>query len=862
MQTFSLCNFFVFRSPRLSLGKLKDFSHIKSSFEQEQFLKELFSNRDMREAILVASPVLYKRMEKWLSTGKIDNKLQYTMYKYFLRMVTRSTPFGHFSGIGVGEVIEKKTVILRNDTYIRKYKLDRKCITAIIDKISEDTDIATQLCFYPNNTLYRQDNVYKFYCAIEYAGGLRYFLNSVNYSLPIQYVLTLASKGITQRKLVDSLSVKGANRIQAKYFIDQLIKNQVLISELQQTMTGEDYYVILLEKLKCLDLKRQYLPTLKKLYAQLQSCHPLLNRYNEINKLLKQLGIDKLPPNIIHSDQIIGTKGSEIRKCDAERLLKQLEELLPFRRSSDQFLINRFKEAFLKRYEGRIISLVEALDPDTGLGLFDDSDYTQADDLLSTFRKICKQRNVQKNELDNQDIIQRKYLEYIKTKNKVISIDEEDLQGNTKLDSSNNLSSTFYALGTFFKGEKNLNFPKFHLYGYGGISASNLLTRFGYLDKNLSDDLRNLCDYEQQKHPNCIFAEVVHIPDTHAGNILHRPVLRSHEIVMLASSNNQCTEIAISDLYLFIKDRKLVLWSKKFDREVVPRLSSAHNYQKKGITLYRFLCAFQEQENQLNVMWDWGSLSNFTFLPRVVYKDIILSRARWFFPKFNSTKDKIQSLQKLIEEYEIPRYVTLSDNDSELTLDIKNDLSRRILLEHWIKKDLVLHEFLYAEFESLVKDVDGNQYCNEIVLPIKRSVSSHENVKPTEDSGIKRFFPLGSEWVYLKIYCGVRYSEKLLNNEVKKIICILEREGILDKWFFIRYKDPENHIRLRIAGKCCTDSNAIVMTINDMLAPLLEQGLIAGLQFDVYKREIERYSRALMERSEDFFIGIVSFVSI
>ena len=56
----------------------------------------------------------------------------------------------------------------------------------------------------------------------------------------------------------------------------------------------------------------------------------------------------------------------------------------------------------------------------------------------------------------------------------------------------------------------------------------------------------------------------------------------------------------------------------------------------------------------------------------------------------------------------------------------------------------------------------------------------------------------GDKWLYYKLYCGVRISDSLLTDLVLPLVIKLTTESLIEKWFFIRYSDPENHIRLRL----------------------------------------------------------------
>lgn len=118
---------------------------------------------------------------------------------------------------------------------------------------------------------------------------------------------------------------------------------------------------------------------------------------------------------------------------------------------------------------------------------------------------------------------------------------------------------------------------------------------------------------------------------------------------------------------------------------------------------------------------------------------------------------------------------------------------------------------------------------------------------------MQRDFCLGSEWLYYKIYTGVKTSDYILLEKLQPIISDLESKKIIQKWFFIRYKDSEEHIRIRFLVRNTGYLNAIIQVFYPVFKELLEQNLVWNIQTDTYKREIERYGKITMIDSEFFF---------
>lgn len=118
---------------------------------------------------------------------------------------------------------------------------------------------------------------------------------------------------------------------------------------------------------------------------------------------------------------------------------------------------------------------------------------------------------------------------------------------------------------------------------------------------------------------------------------------------------------------------------------------------------------------------------------------------------------------------------------------------------------------------------------------------------------MKREFCLGSEWLYYKIYTGVQTADLLLWEEFAPIIEELKGQKVIVKWFFIRYNDPDSHLRLRFLVTKPEAIAAIISSFHPVFEKLLVNHLVWKVQTDTYKRELERYGEATMVNSETLF---------
>lgn len=127
----------------------------------------------------------------------------------------------------------------------------------------------------------------------------------------------------------------------------------------------------------------------------------------------------------------------------------------------------------------------------------------------------------------------------------------------------------------------------------------------------------------------------------------------------------------------------------------------------------------------------------------------------------------------------------------------------------------------------------------------------------------QRAFIPGSEWIYYKLYSGTKSSDKILVNHILPIIEDLLNVEIIDKWFFIRYADPDEHIRLRLHLNDIQNFGLVVLKLSEILGELSESGLLWKIQLDTYNREIERYGvKSIPVLEQLFYIDSSSVLQI
>ncbi|MBL0741374.1 lantibiotic dehydratase [Chryseolinea lacunae] len=823
-------------------------------------LKSKFSDPMVKEALYLASSALYAKLDPFLQSALSEGEMKrvaFSLQKYLLRLSCRPTPFGLFSGITKGIWSDTPQTILPASIK-RHTRLDTDFVSTLAAAMMAQPEIGDAVKFFPNNTLYAVGNTLRY---IEYTienGRRTYSLSNLDDNDSIRHVLEQARHGKNKRALALSLVNDDIDFEEAYGFVELIIRNQLLTSELEINLTRCDYFSNVQSVLQQHRIPAPVLDHIQKYLTQLdrQVAHENLSVYPALMNTLRQFANPNSPVNYLQVDAYRDGTVALTRNI-ADTVQDAVETLSGLMAPEEGKTLDDFCKAFYERYEHQTIDLCIALDPEVGVGYPVQYSVPIEDSMLLKDIGFAREKDaVVFTSSDFYKFLLGKYHEAIQHKQPLL-LTKDELRPFIK---PGKLPSSLYAFvslhnKTLATGEQHTDV---FFTGAYGPSAASLIARFCHLRKDIADDLCETLRREEQNYADAIFAEVVHANEARIGNISTRPVLRPYEIPILARSgvDNDHT-VSINDLTLALVGGRLVLRSKKLDREIIPRLSSAHNFSNDTIAAYRFLCDLQYQGIQSSVMWDWGPLKNAPYLPTVKMGNVILSAAKWqltageveAIAKTDNVKRVVEALRK---KHGIPRRVVLGERDNKIPLDLEND-SHLPVLQKLVETINVLEESITNEGNLLFRDAAGNGYSNELIVPLANNAAQgHHTPSRTMPLKARRSFALGSEWIYYKIYCNTRASDQVLLALVKPLAEYLLEQGIVDRWFFIRYRDPLNHVRVRFNGKGLF-YHTVIAEFQKGAHRLMEAGVISDIQTTTYRREIERYGDENIDTSESLF---------
>lgn len=738
-------NTFIFRTPHISLNEFSN--NLEKLNDEDNYWYIFLKDKILQEAIFLATPVLYSEIQKFLSgaltTPKEVYKLKMSVLRYYTRMSTRCTPFGLFAGFSLGEFIDGNSSIelIPSHKYNRNTRLDMNYLCNLAQDIGKQDTIRQYLLYYPNNSIYQLGEKLR-YIEYYYKDTKRiHNISSVDNTEYLENILQKASSGAKIDDLALLLVDEEITFEDAIEFIHELINSQLLVSELEPEVTGEDFLFRLFKILQTIPENTSLKEDIKELMAIISNIDKAkigetLPLFEQLEKLVKKI---KTPYDIKFLLQTDMYKPVVKAALDI-KVINEIEEAFELMNkltiSPTETLISKFVENYYERYEDQEMPLLQVLDIENGIGY-----QASIGDFSSLLRgyifPLQQNSNIQITWNNIQSVLHKKFLEAYKINSYSVEIEEKDFDFLKA--GWNDLPTTVSSICKIFLDEENNQLV--YVNGLIGSSAANLLGRFSHVTKELENYVKEITSYEQQLNPDAIYAEIVHLPESRIGNILLRPILRPYEIPYLSKSSvkEEC-QFPLSDLYISVKRGKIFLRSKRLNKEVIPRMSTAHNFTFNSMPVYHFLCDMQTQGTRVGIGFNWGALAReYEFLPRLKYKNIILSLAKWVIKttefkkiiglevenkkhkedmsQILSTKAKLTDFRNWRMEKQLPRYLVLPDGDNELFIDMNNSLSIQTLYSIIKKRpSFQLEEFPFDKNNAIIRNEKGECYTNEFIF--------------------------------------------------------------------------------------------------------------------------------------------------
>lgn len=836
------------------------------------------------EGVYISSPDYWELVTKHIDSISYKKSVLSAFKKFWIRSCTRCAPYGTFAGSTLLNVSSKTNILLNGQNDFKKHlKLDMNVLASLIETFKNIPQIKDHQIYKTNNSLYLSGDKLRF-IQYSYHSFNRHYYLSTTYNTPFLAAILLEAKdGKTINYLIEfAKSSFGIDHVKSEEYINNLVESQLLLSSIELTVTGEDPLQNLIKFIRNLKDVEYIIKPLEDIRDMIIDINN--SKYNEASlKLLENrinnIGLSFKTPSIkFQIDLYITTKENSIDKNILRMINQQTERLETLGLDAESNDFKKFKSRFFKLYGNNYeVPLNTALDPDHGIGYsyLIEKNFGNMDLIQNVYGTIDDNKSdIKLSYLDK--LIASKLCNYFNSSSSSIEINDEDINFVNKNDllRKKNYSIGKFILGSLLKKDgvlKTNNF-NFLLKEIGTNSASTLLGRFAVGNDEIMKFVSEVINKEDEFTLDVIHAEIIHLPNNRIGNIIFRPVLRKYEIPYVThAETSKEFEIPLEDLSISFQNGEIILRSKKFNKRIIPHLSNAHNFYKgEDLPLYKFLCDLQLQ-GKYSFEWNWGLFTDEKFLPRVMYKNIIIKAARW-----RVTKDEVEiiisdnstfytHIELWRNKREIPCNVNIIYSNSFIFIDFSSQELTELFLQVLYKEKIIFIEESYCTADySFVKNIHGKYYANELIIPLVLSRDFDlglEKSFQSNSNSVKRKYLPNDDWVYFKIFAGNKIIEEIL---VFKILPYVQKNinKTFDKFFFVRYFDDEPTLRLRFF--CANGNNNLIK--EDILLLLksdFENLLIKNIQLDTYNRELERYGDLTIVDAESiFFIDSLSALKL
>ncbi|MER6089776.1 lantibiotic dehydratase [Streptomyces bluensis] len=305
-------------------------------------------------------------------------------------------------------------------------------------------------------------------------------------------------------------------------------------------------------------------------------------------------------------------------------------------------------------------------------------------------------------------------------------------------------------------------------------------------------------------------------------------------------------------------------------REVLPVVPHMVALEREAPPVARLLVDLVFGRARTWTGWNWCGLEALPCLPRVTYGRVTIFPRRWVPDRHlreaadgrpgEGTSGWDEAVAAWRVRYRVSDEVNLARWDRTYRVDLTDPWHREVFR----------HEVRQGGSLAVMEDLtDGGRalgwsggHSGEIVIPLVRTTAPGPSSRPA-DRGIRRndqqqttrlsrppvsaprptdhsiqHLP-GEEWLYAKFYAVEETHDEFLHTCLPALVRAAGDE--LRSWHFIRYRDPDPHIRLRLHGA----AEALRTTVLPQLAAVSrgwqEAGLIRTTVLDTYRPETDRY---------------------
>jgi thiopeptide-type bacteriocin biosynthesis protein len=238
-------------------------------------------------------------------------------------------------------------------------------------------------------------------------------------------------------------------------------------------------------------------------------------------------------------------------------------------------------------------------------------------------------------------------------------------------------------------------------------------------------------------------------------------------------------------------------------------------------------------------VFDWGAAAHLPYLPELRYRRTIISPATWRLEANDlpaASTDPAAwdaAFTAWCERARLPTRLYIGTGDRRFQVDLRIPAHRELVRTEASKTGRVL-------LRAAGQGQDGagwlGGHISELVIPLAGAASALPAPQWCRAAAPRIHAPGSAGRTYLKLYAGPQRQTEILTQHLPDLVETLGKDAAC---WFLRYRDPREHLRLRVSYPDSSDLAA--MRITAWCDRLLRERLIARAAADTDIPEAARF---------------------
>ncbi|MBQ1047813.1 lantibiotic dehydratase [Micromonospora sp. C51] len=817
-------------------------------------------------AVNLASPVLARRIREVCDGHEHEPRqvrsMVLSLTRYLLRMTSRATPFGLFAGVAPIRLDADATTVHWGERHRAAARPDSGWLDDLCTNLERVQPLLARLTVITNDLAFVRGN----HLVVPYQRHTDTAPADVcvRYTRPVAAAVTLAGGRVVFGDLIAKLATDFPGREdKLREMLTELLARRVLLSSLRPPMSADDPLTHILQQLD--EVEARSIPELATTIHTLETLQAQFARHNKTRDAAQQGALrasavagmahvaetGPVPLAVdLHLDCQTSLPAAVARRAEqAAALLTQLD---PYPHGDAPW--RDYHSRFLERYGPGAVVPIRDLVSDAGLGFpagYRGSRYQLPPPTMSDrdYRLLTlAQRAAMAGEIE-------------------VTLDDRILADLQPGEPRGVQRAPHLELGFQVHADSReaVDRDDFTLVVTAAFrSAGSTVGRFLHL-LDRDDYLRFRDAYRALPtiDPDAMSVQLSSPPVLPRPENLARvaPLLRRHAHIGEHPIPAQ-QHIVLDDLAVTADAQRLQLVS--LHRQCPVEFVALHSLEAVNVThpMVRFLCEISHSRASACRPFSWGSASRLPFLPRIRHGNIVLSPARWNLTPadvagsdatWQQWRDRFSGWADTVS---LAGTVYVGGDDQRLCLHTWEDSHLRLLRAHLERHG---HATLREAPDSAAFGwLDG--HAHEIVVPLVSAEPRAWRPLPAAASGGPRTIrrthgdaPGRSRWLQAKLYGHPERQTEILTRRISALNwCEAEKVS----WWFLRYRDPEPHLRLRLSLPHPGMYGHAAQQVSEWTDELREAGLASHLVLDTYYPEIGRFGAGrAMTAAEHVFVA-------